>query len=774
MSSTLPTVVFSDSILPTPHRMESEAPPPSQTTTKGKASRRSSASQATSATTEEAHPPTPATIGTIVEKEKKARARKTPGSSPPFIVSAKPLVAADLPPLDLPSAAPAAASAPDPVEAQEQKPEPLLTETPDRFVIFPIQHHDIWEKYKQHMSVFWTPEEVDLSKDTVHWQEKLNDNERYFIKNILGFFAGSDGIVMENLALRFMREVQWPEAKFFYSCQNLLEAVHCVAPETKILTKDGYYEISTLEGKAVDVWNGEEFSEVNVVKTSPMAKLIKVKLTNGMFLECTEQHKWFIRKGPEAHPEQCKIEKVLANELKIGDVIGKYSLPILDVSDPDEFLNPYTHGFFCGDGTYNNGYPSLSLYGAKQELLQYLEVKTINPEPQSDRTRCSLTTKVNKDKFFVPVNYSKKTKLEWLAGIVDSDGCVNMSKKGLSGIQLGSIHLDFLQNIQLMLTTLGIVPCIRKNKDAEKRFMPDGKGGSKEYQCAEIWCLYISVAQTHKLVILGFTPHRLSLITKAVKANAQLIRVEEIIDENRQSPTYCFTEPKKHAGIFNGILTGQSETYSLLIDTYINDPKEKSQLLKATQTIPCVKKKADWALNWIDSKDASFATRLLAFAAVEGIFFSGAFCAIFWLKQRGIMPGLTLSNEFIARDEGLHTDFACLLYSKLVNRLSKQQAHKIIREAVKIEKQFITKSLPCELIGMNAKLMTQYIEFVADRLLLQLGYPKAYSATNPFSFMETISLENKDNFFEKRVSTYAKGSVGKDREEMSFKMDADF
>jgi ribonucleoside-diphosphate reductase beta chain len=217
-----------------------------------------------------------------------------------------------------------------------------------------------------------------------------------------------------------------------------------------------------------------------------------------------------------------------------------------------------------------------------------------------------------------------------------------------------------------------------------------------------------------------------------------------------------------------------SETYSLLIDTYIHDPVEKNQLFKAVQTIPCVQKKADWALTWIDNKDASFATRLLAFAAVEGIFFSGAFCAIFWLKQRGIMPGLTLSNEFIARDEGIHTDFACLLYSKLVNRLTKQQAHKIIRDAVKIEKQFITKSLPCELIGMNAKMMTQYIEFVADRLLLQLGYPKAYSATNPFSFMEVISLENKDNFFEKRVSTYAKAAVGKDRAEMSFKMDADF
>jgi ribonucleotide reductase beta subunit family protein with ferritin-like domain len=360
-----------------------------------------------------------------------------------------------MPPLELPTSslvpapaaaplAPAAAAEEAEAESKEKDlPEPLLTVSPDRHVIFPIQHRDIWEKYKQHSAVIWFAEEVDLSKDMAHWQDKLNENERHFIKNILGFFAGSDGIVMENLAERFMREVQCPEAKFFYTCQNMMEAVH-------------------------------------------------------------------------------------------------------------------------------------------------------------------------------------------------------------------------------------------------------------------------------------------------------------------------------------------SETYSLLLDTYINDPKEKTHLLKATQTIPCVKKKADWAMTWIDNKEANFATRLLAFAAVEGIFFSGAFCAIFWLKQRGIMPGLTLSNEFIARDEGLHTEFACLLYSKLVNRLSKQQAHKIIREAVKIEKQFITKSLPCELIGMNAKLMAQYIEFVADRLLLQLGYPKAYSATNPFSFMETISLENKDNFFEKRVSTYAKGSVGKDRETMSFKMDADF
>ncbi len=400
----------------------------------------------TTATTETTRPPSAGNTGNGSGRpasagKKQSRSKKTPATSPNLkgqAPSAPPLP--QLPPLtDISGAEPAAVAASHHIATL---PEPMLDGSDERFVIFPIRHPDIWEKYKHHMAVFWTPEEIDLSKDMTHW-EKLSENERYFIKNILGFFAGSDGIVMENLALRFMREVQWPEAKFFYSCQNLLEAIH-------------------------------------------------------------------------------------------------------------------------------------------------------------------------------------------------------------------------------------------------------------------------------------------------------------------------------------------SETYSLLIDTYIKDPVEKDKLLRATQTIPCVQKKAEWALNWIENKEASFATRLLAFAAVEGIFFSGAFCAIFWLKQRGLMPGLTLSNEFIARDEGLHTEFACLLYTKLANRLTKQQAHKIIREAVKIEKQFITKSLPCELIGMNAKLMSQYIEYVADRLLLQLGYPKAYSATNPFSFMERISLENKDNFFEKRVSTYGKAQVGKKREEMTFTMSDDF
>jgi ribonucleoside-diphosphate reductase beta chain len=223
-----------------------------------------------------------------------------------------------------------------------------------------------------------------------------------------------------------------------------------------------------------------------------------------------------------------------------------------------------------------------------------------------------------------------------------------------------------------------------------------------------------------------------------------------------------------------GMENCHSEMYSLLIDTYITDKEEKTRLFNAIETVPCVSKKAHWALQWIESEEADFATRLMAFACVEGIFFSGSFCALFWLKERGVMPGLTTSNEFISRDEGMHTDFACLLYSILKHKLSKTKAHKMIREAVKIEKEFITESLPCALIGMNAKMMSHYIEFVADRLLVQLGYPKLYETPNPFSFMERIGLEGKDNFFEKRVTSYSKAGVGKAKEEMVFSTEEDF
>ncbi len=216
-----------------------------------------------------------------------------------------------------------------------------------------------------------------------------------------------------------------------------------------------------------------------------------------------------------------------------------------------------------------------------------------------------------------------------------------------------------------------------------------------------------------------------------------------------------------------------SETYSLLIDTYIKDEKEKQYLFDAIETIPAVKQKAEWALRWINDSD-SFAHRLIAFAAVEGIFFSGSFCSIFWLKKRGLMPGLTFSNELISRDEGLHTDFACLLFNLLNQKPHIDVVREIITEAVEIEKSFVTSALPVSLIGMNAELMSQYIEFVADRLLLNLGSDKVYKAKNPFDWMELISLQGKTNFFEKRVGDYQKSGVRADRTDQVFKLDADF
>ncbi|MBP6794458.1 MAG: ribonucleotide-diphosphate reductase subunit beta [Saprospiraceae bacterium] len=320
--------------------------------------------------------------------------------------------------------------------------EPILKENPDRFVIFPLQHNDIWKFYKDAVAGFWVAEEIDLAPDLVDWHEKLTDDERYFIKHVLAFFAASDGIVNENLAENMLRMVQYPEAKFFYGYQIMIENIH-------------------------------------------------------------------------------------------------------------------------------------------------------------------------------------------------------------------------------------------------------------------------------------------------------------------------------------------SETYSLLIDTYIKEPQEKNYLFHAVDHMPCVRKKADWALRWISQ--GSFITQLIAFAAVEGIFFSGSFCSIFWLKKRGLMPGLTFSNELISRDEGQHCDFACLLYNKYIqNKLPKLQVEEIIRDAVSIEKEFVSDALPVKLIGMNADLMCQYIEFVADRLLVSLGNEKIYNVENPFPFMEMISLSGKTNFFEKRVGEYKKSGIGTTRENQVFSVDAEF
>ncbi len=250
--------------------------------------------------------------------------------------------------------------------------------------------------------------------------------------------------------------------------------------------------------------------------------------------------------------------------------------------------------------------------------------------------------------------------------------------------------------------------------------------------------------------------------------------VNENLAENFVSEVQ-YTEAKFFYGFQIAMENIHSETYSLLIDTYVKDPKEKDYLFNGIETMDCVKKKANWALRWIDK--GSFAERLIAFAAVEGIFFSGSFCSIFWLKKRGLMPGLSFSNELISRDEGLHCDFACLLYNNHIqNKLPVETIQEIIADAVSIEKEFVTDALPVKLIGMNADLMCQYIEFVADRLLSELGCPKIYNSTNPFDFMEMISLQGKTNFFEKRVGEYQKAGVLKEGEgeAAKFSLDEDF
>jgi ribonucleotide reductase beta subunit family protein with ferritin-like domain len=602
--------------------------------------------------------------------------------------------------------------------------EPLLTPNDNRFVMFPIEHDDIWKMYKKQIDCFWRAEEIDLSKDLTDWN-RLEKDEQYYVSMILAFFAASDGLVLENLAVRFMGDVQISEARAFYGFQIAMENIHCVTGETKILTDKGYYTIKDLENNKVNVWNGEEFSQVEIKYTGHQ-EIYKVSLSNGMELDCSPGHKWLIQSG-----ESCL--EIETNRLEIGDILEKYVTPLIEFENNDEFLNPYIHGFFCGDG---NNYS-------------------------------------NTDNIIVPINYNKNVRLRWLEGLLDANGCVNLnSSKDSTSIQLSSINLKFLQDVQLLLTTLGILTNIKlyNKSKTEQKIMPKNNG-SENYND-----LYITEKSVNKLIEMGFSPKKLEIIycerlnnSMYVSSKITIVDIQKI---NENDATYCFNEPLKHRGIFNGILTCQSESYSLLIDTYIKDDEDKSRLFNAIETFPCIKKKADWAKKWINDNRSSFATRLVAFACIEGIFFSGAFCSIFWLKKRGLMPGLTFSNELISRDEALHTEFAILLYSKLQKKINKSRIYEIVREAVEIETEFICDALPCRIIGMNSDLMTQYIQFVADRLCLQLGYDKIYNATNPFPFMEMISLESKTNFFEKRVPDYALATKYKDND--IFEFNADF
>lgn len=454
--------------------------------------------------------------------------------------------------------------------------EPLLRDDPNRFCLYPIQYQDIWKAYKDHQNGLWRAEEIDFGADKNDWAN-LSKDERYFVEHILAFFAGSDGIVLENLVKNFCQEITVPEARCFYAFQAAMENIHCCAGDTETLTDGGWRRLDDLvaEGQ-VNVWNGLEFTPVHVQFTGRQP-LHRVHLSiRGVYLDATPDHTWYLLvDGKEV--------RVKTTQLLVGDHIFPYTLP------------PVTQGVESG--------------------------------------------------------------------------------------------FEALRQIQ---------------------------------------------------------------------TDTSAVYVTRIETKEGEHPTYCFYEPKRNRGVFNGVLTGQSEVYSLMIDTYVQDPERKLHLFQATSEIPCIKKKADWALKWIHPEQ-NYGVRLFAFGIVEGLFFSGSFCAIFWLKERGLMiHALGKSNEWIARDESLHTEFAILLFTRYVqNKPSTEEAHAMMQEAVLIEEEFICESLPVSLIGMNSDLMRTYVRFVGDRLLTQFGYPKIFGVENPFSFMEKISLDGKTNFFEQRVSEYS-------------------
>ena len=537
--------------------------------------------------------------------------------------------------------------------------EPILNEDLRKFTAFPIQYQNVWKKYKEQMACFWKAEEIDFSNDYNDFLT-LNEKEQYFIEMILAFFAASDGIVNFNLSERFIKEIQNTEIIFAYQFQAMMENIHCVNGNTKILTNLGYQKITNILFENVQVWNGKEFTETFIQYTGK-SQLYRIELSNGMHLDCTPEHKWFIRTGNQLHPERCKKAITYSKDLKIEDVVYHYDLPIMDMKDVDEFLNPYIHGFYCGDGTNCNGYPVIDLYDEKKKLLPHFGIE--NYSDKGNRIRFYITKKINKEKYFVPINYSKETKLRWLEGVCDSDGCINYNtKKTATSIQISNNEKKFLKNIQLMLTTLGTHTNISLGQAARQELLPDGKGGKKLYDCKDNYVLYITICNVKRLYDMGLRPKRLQLIcNEEIQERAKLIKIKNITLLNGIHSTYCFTEPKEHAGIFNGILTGQSEVYSLMLENIVKDNERKTFLFDAIRNVPSVKMMADWAFKWIDSSK-SFAHRVIAFAIVEGVFFSGAFAAIFWIKKyknknrdcskgKPFMDGLIKSNKFIARDQ---------------------------------------------------------------------------------------------------------------------------
>ena len=621
----------------------------------------------------------------------------------------------------------------------------LTNDNVHRYTIFPIKYSDIWEMFQTHRKMFWVESEIDLSNDLSDWK-KLSKDEQHFIKNILAFFAGSDGIVLENLALRFFKDVQIPEARAFYSFQmtmetihgimysqlidayienddekqhlfraietipciqqkavwaqkyiesdanfatrliafavvegiffsgafcsifwlqekgvlpglcasnrfiSLDESLHCVVPETMILTIDGYKPIIDCVGLKTTVWNGFQWSDVYPVQTGINKKIFKVQLDNGIEVDCTSHHKWVVVSDntKTLQPGNYRFVKKDTEDLRPGDILSKFELPILDPDDPTVFSHPYNQGYYSAQGYYDERHsewiPIVELPIGNESLQHEMNYTYIEYLEGVGTMRVFLNTTELRSSTFVPVNYSLESKLKWLEGYVDGCGslCYSKSKnKDFAVLRLPSApsgNSNFLSLIQLLLTTIGCQVII---KDMVLEISTRGIVGLKK---------------------LGFKPKILIIDNIRFRGRSKLypfVRVSKIVDERRVSNTYCYTEMKNHTGIFNGVMTGQC-------------------------------------------------------------------------------------------------DFAVLLYTKYVDtKLPFDLVKDIISEAVAIEESFIVDSLPCSLLGMNSSMMREYIKYVANRLSLQLGYPKIYeNAKQPFSFVSRNELEAKANFFEGRVTSY--------------------
>lgn len=601
--------------------------------------------------------------------------------------------------------------------------EKILTENKNRYVLFPIEHDDIWKEYKKQEACFWTAEEVDLSSDLDDWNNKLNENERYFIEHVLAFFAAcftGDTEIMD---------VNGKKIKF--------KDLH-----TKINNGEDIYTSSTKK-------NGEVIVSkiLNCFISGYVNNLVKITLDNNESIKCTPEHLFLLRNGKYKMAKDLNINDSLMSSNRDEIYVIKNEIiknqkyePVYDIT-----VDSKEHNFTLGagvivhnsDGIVNDNiaenfvnnvqYTEAKFYYGFQIMMENIHCVTAETKILTDNGNFSIKSLLNKN---VNIWNGKK----WSNVLVKETGVQEIYKVTLSnGITLNCTN-------------------------GHKWFIEDNNGNK------------IIKITTELFENDNIYPFKLPSLPNIIINDIKIKNVEKT---GISEMTYCFNEPEEHAGVFNGILTGQSETYSLLIDTYIKDTLKKQKLFNAIHTMPCVQKKAEWALKWIEK--GNFTENLIAFAAVEGIFFSGSFCSIYWLKKRGLMPGLTFSNELISRDEGMHCDFACLLYNDHIeNKLPKETVIEIIKDAVDIEKEFVSEALPVSLIGMNAKLMCQYIEFVADRLLNALNIEKIYNVENPFPWMDMINLQGKTNFFEKRVGDYQKAGVMADKSEQKFSLDEDF